>query len=286
MESIRRRILLKTNSYRFIERTVGNLADAFGHASAAATHAESDGLLQGLDPRVKLIGLFAWILAAVSVGRVGVTLAFLLFAMGLALRSHIPPRLLATRVWLGVLVFTGMIALPAVFLTPGEPLAHLPWLHWTVTRQGAHTAMRLVARAETAATLAVLLVLCTPWTHVLKALRVLHVPVVLVVMLGMTHRYLFLLLGTARDLLEARRCRLVGKLDTRARRQLVVAGTGVLLEKSLRLSEDVFAAMQARGFRGEACILDDFAMNSRDWVALFAFIGVALLAWLADLMIP
>lgn len=281
MEKSRALNTLKSRSTNFIERTVAKLADAFQQAAAAGTHAETRGLLQSLDPRVKLVGLFAWIVVAVSVGPIGLTLVFLLIAVVLARCSGISLRVLTTRVWLGVLVFTGMIALPAIFLTPGEPLATVPILHWTVTRQGAHAALRLVSRAETTATLAVLLVLTTPWTQVLKALRVFRVPVVLVIILGMTHRYIFLLLQIARDGFEARRCRLVGELDARARRRLMVASAGVLLDKSLQLSEDVFAAMQARGFTGEACILDEFRMKSRDWFALTAFIGLAVMVWWA-----
>jgi cobalt ECF transporter T component CbiQ len=273
---------LKKSPFSFIERTAGNLADALEHASSAGAQAETGGLLQSLDPRVKLIGLSGLILTAVSVGRVEVTLGILGIAAGLALCSHIPLRVLMTRVWLGVLLFTGAMAVPALFLTPGQPLARVPLLHWTITWQGAHTALRLVSRAETAATLAILLALSTPWTHVLKALRVFRVPVELVVILGMTHRYVFLLLHIARDFFEARRCRLVGELDGRVRRQLTVASTGVLLGKSLQLSEDVFAAMQARGFRGESFTLDEFKMKARDWTALAVFIGLALLALWAD----
>ena len=70
--------------------------------------------------------------------------------------------------------------------------------------------MLLVARVETAATLSVLLILCTPWSHVLKALRVLRVPVVFVVILGMTYRYILLLLQSAHDMFESRRSRMVG----------------------------------------------------------------------------
>ena len=70
-------------------------------------------------------------------------------------------------------------------------------------------------RAETAATLSVLIVLCTPWNNVLKALRVLRLPTVLVVILGMTYRYIFLLLRTAHDMFESRRSRMVGQLDGR-----------------------------------------------------------------------
>ena len=281
MEEFRTPNTLKSGSASFIERTIGKLAEVLQQAAGAEAHAETPGLLQRLDPRVKLVGLCSWILVAVSVGPVGLTLAMLGLAAGLALCSGISLRLLATRVWLGVLVFTGMIALPAVFLTPGEPLASVPVLHWPVTRQGVHAALRLLTRAETAATLAFLLVRTTPWSQVLKALRVFHVPVVLVVILGMTHRYIFLLLQISRDFFEARRCRLVGELDTRARRRLAVASTGVLLEKSLQLSEEVFAAMQSRGFTGEVCVIDDFRMKIRDWFALTAFIGTALMLFWA-----
>jgi cobalt ECF transporter T component CbiQ len=270
---------VKNRRHHFIERTVIQLADALEHAAVSETHSETGGLLQNLDPRVKLIGLFGLILAAASVGRVIVTLGILSVAVGLALLSRISLRVLATRVWLGVLVFTGAIALPAVFMTPGEPLCRVPLLHWTASWQGAHTALRLVARAETAVTLAILLALTTPWTQVLKALRVFRVPVVIVVILGMTHRYIFLLLHTAGDFFEARRCRLVGELDARAGRKLIAASAGVLFGRSLQLSEDVYAAMQARGFRGEVYTLDDFEMKPRDWGALAAFAGLVMAAF-------
>jgi cobalt/nickel transport system permease protein len=141
--------------------------------------------------------------------------------------------------------------------------------------------LRLVARSETAATLAILLVLTTPWTHVLKALRVFRVPVVLVVILGMTHRYIYLLLHTASDYFEARRCRMVGKFNAQAKRQLLAASAGVLFGKSLQLSEDVFDAMQARGFRGEVYTLDEFKMKLRDWAALTVMIPLSIAAFWA-----
>ena len=262
----------------FIERTVASLGDSLEHSDIAETHAETSGLLQCLDPRVKLVGLLALVLAVVCVERVGPMLGILAVAVGLAVFSRIPLRVLTTRVWLGVLVFTGAIALPSVFMTPGEMMCQFPLLHWTATWQGAHSALRLLVRAETAATLAMLLVLTTPCTHVLKAMRVLRVPVVLVVILGMTHRYILLLLRTAGEFFEARRCRLVGKIDARTRRQLVAASTGVLLGRSLQLSEEVFDAMQARGFRGDVYTLDDFQMKLLDWAAMVAFVGMAMLA--------
>lgn len=265
----------------FIERTIGELSGAMERALYAEELARADGLLQRLDPRVKLVGLLGLLVAAALSRNILVILALFAVALALALLSRVPLRTLATRVWVGALLFTGAIALPAIFITPGQPIYRLPLLGWPITAQGLGSAAYLITRVETAATLALLLILCTPWTHVLKAMRVLRVPVVFVVILGMTFRYIFLLLETARDMFESRQSRLVGTLESADRRRMAGASVGVLLSKTLQLSSDVYMAMQSRGFRGEVYTLDEFVMRLRDWVALAGFALVAALAfWL------
>jgi len=96
--------------------------------------------------------------------------------------------------------------------------------------------------------------------------------------LGMTYRYILLLLESAHGMFEARRARTVGRLPARDRRRLAAAGVGVLLDRSLRLSGDVYDAMQARGFRGEVHVLDEFRMRRDDWLALAGFAAVAVAA--------
>lgn len=266
----------------FIERTVHSLADALEQALYAEEIAKTDGLLQGLDPRIKVVGLLLLVIAAATARSLWVILGLFALAVLLAMLSHVPMRRLATRVWVGVLFFTGAIALPAIFVTPGEAVMHLPLVHWPITLQGIKAALYLFTRVETATTFSVLLVLCTPWIHVLKALRVLHVPVVFVVILGMTYRYIFVLLQTAADMFESRQSRLVGHLEGTEQRRLAAASVGVLLGKSLQLSSEVYLAMLARGYRGEVHTLDDFKTQPRDWLALAGFMTVALLAfWLA-----
>lgn len=262
----------------FIERNLAGLAETVGHAAQADHLAGGGGWLQALDPRAKLIGVALWIGAAVSVRRLDIVVALGLAGALLAVGSRIPLRLLAGQVWVGVLAFTGVIALPAIFLTPGPTALMLPGLGWTVTAPGLRTAGLLLARSETAATLAFTLVLSTPWTDVLKALRVFRVPTVAVVILQMTHRYIFLLLRVATDFFVARRSRQVGALDAAQRRALAAGVAGALLGKSLHLSEEVYQAMQSRGFRGEIRTFDDFRWRPRDGFALAGFLAVTLLA--------
>jgi cobalt ECF transporter T component CbiQ len=258
----------------FVERTIEGLHAAIARAMYADTLASGAGLLQRLDPRVKLGGLLALILATALSAKMWVIAAILLVSVSLALLSLLPLATLMAPVWISALTFTGAIALPAIFLTPGLILYRVPGFSWGITAQGLTTAGFLIFRAETSATLALLLVFTTPWTHVLKALRIFRVPIVFVVALGMTFRYILLLLETAHEMFESRKSRTVGKLSGAEYRRLAVSSAAVLLGKSFQLSGEVFLAMQARGFRGEVYVLDDFCMTRRDWTALTLFAGL------------
>ena len=269
-----------SSAHPFVERTLAGLAGALEQAITAEYLAARKGVLQGLDPRVKLVGLLLLILAAVSSRRLWVTAIIFVLALLVAHVSHISCRLIANRVWLSVFLFTGVIAFPAVFITPGDPVWYLPLLGWPVSAQGLSSAGHLLLRAETSATWLLLIVLTTPWIHLLKALRALGIPVTAVMILGMTHRYIFLLLQLAREQFKARRSRLVGILSAHQRRTLATSSAGVLLDRSVQLSGEVFSAMQARGFRGEVYTLDDFRMHSRDWLALVVFVTLAVIVLL------
>lgn len=263
----------------FIERTLSSFAGKMESALDAEELAKTNGLLQRLDPRVKVVGLLSLIIAAALAHHITIILAVFATALMLALLSRIPVQTLVTRVWFGALLFTGTIALPAIFITPGRILSRVPLLNWPVTEQGIRSAVFLITRVETAATLSVLLILTTRWTHVLKALRVLRVPVVFVVILGMTYRYIFLMLSTAHSMFESRRSRTIGVMAGAERRRVAAASVGVLMGKTFQLSNDVYLAMQSRGFRGEVYTLDEFQMQPRDWLALALFIIVAVFAF-------
>ena len=263
----------------FVERTLSGLVKQTESALFAEETARKSGFLQSLDPRVKIIGLFALILD-VTLSRNFFTIFFIFFiGIALALVSRVPIRILAKRAWLSALAFTGTIAVPVLFITPGDALYRLPFLNWTITAQGLISAFYLISRVETTVTLSVLLVLCTLWTDVLKALRVLRVPIVFVVILGMTYRYIFVMLDTAQNMFEARQSRLVGALSGGESRKIAAASIGVLLSKSFYLNNEVYLAMQSRGFRGEVYTLDEFEMKPKDWISLLGFLLAGILAF-------
>ena len=262
----------------FLERLLRGLLDAMDHAADAEQLAARSGLLQHLDPRIKTLGLLLLVVTAVFVKSLVALAGLFTFATALALASQITLGRLAAQVWISVLLFTGMLAVPAIFLVPGDAVALVPFLDWTITRQGLRGAAFVIGRAETAATFALLVILTTPWPHVLKALRSLGVPLVLVAILGMTHRYIFVLLESGVQMFEAKRSRVIGPLPGPERRRMAMASVAVLLGKALHLATEVHLAMIARGYRGEVRLLDDFRTRAWDWIALAGFLAVAAAA--------
>ena len=250
----------------FIERTLVDINNTLEQTIFAENIARQKGLLQQLDPRLKIIAMLMLLFAVSLSHQLAVIFSLYLFALLLAMVSAVPIGFFIKRVWILIPFFTGIIALPALFLTPGPVLAQLP-LGLTITQTGATTALFLLLRVGTSVSLAVLFVLTTPWNSVLKALGVLRVPDVLIIVLGMTYRYIHLLLHTATDMFLSRKSRILRRMSPAEDRRLLAATSGALLGKSLHISSEVYLAMESRGFRGYPRTMDLFQMRPADWLA-------------------
>jgi len=261
----------------FLERTLSSLVVASEYAVSAEKMSSFGGVLQPVDPRVKVAGILGLIVSVAASRRLSLIVLLLAASIVLAILSGIRLSRLLGWIWLPVLFFTGPMALPAIFLTPGK--AVFVWNGLQITLQGLRAAFFLLSRAETAATLSAILILTTPWPSVLKALQTFRCPVVLVTLLGMTYRYIFVILRNALDMFESRKSRAVGYFEPGERRRIAVSTVGVLLSKSLQLSGEVHLAMLSRGFRGETYVLQDFRWRAADvwWSAAFAAACVAAL---------
>lgn len=262
----------------FIEKTAIALARVLSESLASEKFARRTGFLQSLDPRVRVAGVFLLVVAAVWCRHVKVIAVLFLIATAVAIASSLDLFLLAKRIWGVVLVFTGLIALPALFITPGKALWGVPLLPLVITSQGLRSALMLILRVETAATLTATLLLCTPWTHVLKALRSVLLPAEVITMLAMTHRYIFLLTETAKQMFESRESRTVGRLPGRENRRMVGRTAGVLFSKTVELSQEVYLSMVSRGFRGEVRLLNEFRLKRHDYAALLFFVSTSVAA--------
>ena len=271
--------------------TVHAIAAAFERDLVCEAVARRPGLLQGVDPRVKLGTLFALIGIVGALHHVGPLLILNGWLLWLAHRSQLPLGAFAKRVWGAVLLFTGTVVFPTLFniIRPGTPLLVLfhtshpiTWGPWTlpsdvaITHEGVAGASLLLLRVGASVSLTILLTLTTPWPRLLQACRTFRVPPVFCAVLEMTYRYLFLLLRTSSDLFLARRSRLVGQVSGRTQRRFVAGAMASLWGKTAALSEEVHNAMVARGYAGIPRVVGQRAMAPSDWVWV-ALVGLVAL---------
>jgi cobalt/nickel transport system permease protein len=134
-----------------------------------------------------------------------------------------------------------------------------------LTRQGLTAAVLIVMRVATSSSFVVLLTITTPWPRLVAALRSLLVPRTFVVVLGMSYRYVFHLVDCVTDMFTARKARTVARdSDTARGRAFVAASAGALFGKAHALSDEVYTAMVARGYRGESVSLSAARLTPSD----------------------
>jgi cobalt/nickel transport system permease protein len=269
----------------FLEKTLGNITGVLEQSMFAEEIARQSGLLQALDPRAKLLGALGLLIAVSASHSLIVIAALYALTLPVAAASRVPMGFYFKRVWMFMPFFTGVVALPALFnvFTPGPPLLTLidlasPRAYLSITQPGVVTAAFLLLRVGASVSIGVLLILTTRWATLLKALRVLHVPQAFVLILGMTYRYIYVLLHAANNMFLARKSRAVGRISGGEDRRWLTASLGTLFSKSYELSDQVYLAMQSRGFRGEAHVMDTLVWRNMDWLWLSLFLAISVVA--------
>ena len=273
----------------FLDRTLKAAAGLMNEFIFCEGYALKEGLLQGLDPRFKLIGLLSLVVGVSLLHSLWALCGLCALAVMLAALSRIEPAFFLKRVWLVLPLFAGAIALPATlnFFTPGDLVWKIGELERAfrigpyevpkeigVTKQGLTAALFLVGRVGASLSFVLLLTLTTPWAGILKAVRSFRVPQVYVQTLGMALRYLMLLARIMEEMYTAKKSRTVKAGRIRAEQRWIAGQAGALFARSLQLSSEVHRAMVARGYQGEVKILIPFQVRTRDYLWLGLCLGL------------
>ena len=227
-----------------IGRSVESITGALRAVFTAEQVAAADGVLQRRDPRVTLVAVAGLAVAVMITRTIAVTLVFAGLTLALAWLSAVPLRRLLARAAVVPLV-SALIVLPQAVLLPGEVLASAFGL--AVTDAGIAYVVLFTLRVGVGVALLSLIVLTTPFSAIIAALRQLWVPVALVWVIAVTYRYLFLFFDELQRLVLARNSRTRGEATLRGgwRDGRRVAGTFLL--RTLDRGERVGRGMRARG---------------------------------------
>lgn len=272
----------------FVEKTLAGITASIESAVFSEENARRPGFLQRRDPRAKLLCFVVLIVSTSISHEWPALLAVALVATAAAWASRLEMGLFLKRVWFGIPLFSGVVIIPSIFFVGHTSLLEIPLgfatLH--VYQQGLISAGIFVLRVGASVTLAILLILTTPWADILKSLRFLRVPTIFIVILSMTYRYIFLFLHTLNGMFLARKSRVVAHTSGREERWWIVSSMGVLMSRSFRMSDDVYRAMLARGFNHQFRTLTDYRFRLADAAMMAVSIAGAVVVIGANWWLP
>jgi cobalt/nickel transport system permease protein len=264
-------------------------ADSVAHAVADVLRNEEiaarPGLLQRLDPRVKLVTLVLFAVTASLVRSVWVLLALVGLNMLLAAASRVGVGSFARKVWASAGLLAFLIALPSAldWFTPGRAIVSLGPV--TLTEPGLMGVATLVTRVAAAAGFALLVVWTMRWSDVLRALSAMRLADVVVATLAMTQKQILTLLRTVEQIHLARESRTLGRGTNRENRAWVTERMAFVVRKSMKTADDVYDAMLARGFTGAMPSLVRLRLRPRDWAWAAASVALCAATLYADRMV-
>ena len=218
---------------KFLERSIKGSLSFFKEALFSEEIARTSGFLQSLDPRLKILFFISAIVLTCLARNIWYLVILYTISIILSLLSRINIIFFLKRVWFFIPIFTLFIAIPAMFM------------------HGILQAAIFVMRVTACVSFAVLMTITTRHSMLLKALRSLGIPNIFITTLDMTYRYIFLFVKVFEEMHIGLKSRLIKAFNKRRSREWISSRIGFLFRRSIKMSEDVYMAMIARGYTGE-----------------------------------
>lgn len=235
-------------------------------------YSDLDSFIHKLDPRTKFIASLAFVVFVVltPVRNWQAFILYLCLIAGCLAISKLPPLYVLKRS-LVIFPFVLVIAIFIPFFKQGEVAgSYNIWL-WqvSVTYDGLLVLANVVTKAWICILSLILLSATTKFTDLLRGLKQLKMPNVLILILSFMYRYIFILSDEVMRMRQARDSRNFGGGRLR---QLKTIGNmiGTLFIRSYERGERIYAAMLARGFDG-----DVHSLHRLNFKRVDAYFGLA-----------
>lgn len=153
----------------------------------------------------------------------------------------------------------------------------------TVSWAGLLQGMTLILTALGAVSCLYFLSLSTPMTDILTVLKTIHCPILISELFLLIYRFIFIILDLAHSIMTAQKCRLSNR-NYKTALKAMADMLEVLLIRSLKKSQKLYDAMEARCYDGEIHVLQETGKaGKKEIIAVAAaeiiLLGICLLEW-------
>lgn len=278
----------------FIEQGILHLTDVIKTGYVQWETSSRDNFFQKIDARVKVLFLLFYVIIVSVKKNIPSEVLIGTFVFVLTLLSRLDIFNLYKRVLFFAFLFGFLIALPSALnvITKGEiivPLLHLsrPYRLWIyqipkeigLTREGVYGVLMLTSRVMNSLALSFFVLQTTPFTEIIKALKVLKVPDTFLMIVILSYKYVFIFAKTIEEMYLAKKSRLAVKVSNAEARRWIAGRLAFMFKKSRLRCEEIFKAMLGRGFSNNIKFYGVKKLQARDWVAgaVLFLVGVLFL---------
>ncbi len=226
-------------------------------------YADLDSFIHRVDPRVKIITFFVFILFVVLTSETAY-LSFLLYGMVLLilLFSSRIPFLFMFKKSLAVIPFVILIAIFIPFIKKEDGVI----LFWSILIKSYLSILSMILLTSSA-----------KFSNLLKALEKLKLPRIFIMIISFMYRYSFLLIDQVQRMQRAKESRTFQKKSPMYALKTLSNIVGVLFLRSYERGERVYLAMCSRLFQGEIKTIDTLKIKPSDILFLVFIFSVLFL---------
>lgn len=225
-----------------------------------------DTFVHRLDPRVKVIVSFAFVLCVVSFPKYEITglLPFFIYPVFLFAAGDIPFNAISKKI-----IFVAPFAILIGIFNPVLDKSALFTFYGVQITAGWISFLAIIIKFMLTVSTALLLVAVTSFPGLCESLERLKLPRPFVIQLLFLYRYLFVLLEETLRMIRAKETRSFGKKGKDIK--IFIKFISVLLIRTLERAERIYQAMLSRGFKGEIKMRRKYRLRMQDIVfALFS----------------
>ena len=272
----------------FLDKTLMNAASAAKSIYSQAENASKEGIIQKINPNVKLFSLI-YLIIIISVAD---NLTAQIFTTVIIFSFYLIARLKVFRVYRKIIIlafiFGFLIVLPATLniITPGKIIFNLatinkPLNFWIYsipqnigfTDSGIRVVSLVFLRVLNSVSFALLIVFTTSFPGLVKSFKLIGVPDTFMMIITLAYKYIFILSRTIEETYLALKSRLSGNIKNSNLRNLIGGRIFFIFKRSAVIYENTYFAMVSRGYQGKVILQSQKEITGADVVAMFIIIA-------------
>jgi cobalt/nickel transport system permease protein len=267
----------------FLDKTLLNSANAVKSIYLQAENAAKENFIQKINPNVKLIALIYYAIVISFTGNAVAQAIISVFIFFLYVISGLKVLQVYRKIIFIAVIFGLIVVLPASLniITPGKIIIRLftfdrPSHFWIysipefigITENGLKVVLLIFLRVLNSVSLALLIVFTTPFSSLIRSLKIIRVPDTFLMVISLAYKYIFILSRTIEETYFALKSRLSGNIKASNIRKLISGRIFFIFKRSVIIYENTYYAMVSRGYHGKIKLHSLNRFTNTDWVAL------------------